>query len=354
MTTFVLGAGASVHAGYPLAGKLGDALRDWIHGNKPPGHEYRIHIDQLHKHYGGLGNIEQILTDFDECGPDSPVASIKPPIRANLLHDLRFSIREFFVDLGKRQAALYRRFARQRVQPNDVLITFNYDWMLERELKKAGLWEIDDGYGFSIGLPTIPRSRVAVLKLHGSINWWGINTWGRGYGLASSASLCPRPVILCGSDFEALGYPDVLGDPKCAGLSSAAAFPAIIMPTRRKHFYFKTSLGPELKDFWDALWEQARHALNRSDEIAIIGFRMADADERAGDLLLEESNRDAHITICCGRTNATIRKKLHAHGFQRITATEEGRFEEYLDYLPGKLERRDILTRSASQDGPRQ
>jgi hypothetical protein len=55
MTTIVLGAGASRHADYPLAGELGDALRDWIHRNKPPGHDCRIHIDQLqHELYDDL------------------------------------------------------------------------------------------------------------------------------------------------------------------------------------------------------------------------------------------------------------------------------------------------------------
>ncbi len=36
MVTYVLGAGASVHAGYPLASNLGNELRKWLHATKPP------------------------------------------------------------------------------------------------------------------------------------------------------------------------------------------------------------------------------------------------------------------------------------------------------------------------------
>jgi hypothetical protein len=52
MTTYILGAGASLHAGYPLAGQLGGALYDWI-SNKKPGHDlYRTRIEIIRDTYG--------------------------------------------------------------------------------------------------------------------------------------------------------------------------------------------------------------------------------------------------------------------------------------------------------------
>ena len=332
MTTYVLGAGASYHAGYPLAGQLGTELQNWICRNKPANHDYRIHINELHKRYGGLEDIENIITDLDECDPDSPVGDLEPLIRANFLHDLRHSIREFFVDLDQAQAILYSRFARERVQKDDAIITFNYDLALERKLKKAQLWEIRDGYGFHLDLPKIPQSKVAVLKLHGSINWWGVIFGGsRGFG-HSSNSLGSRPVIFCQRDFEFLGYPSGMSDPEYTGPSTAAAIPAIIMLTRRKHFYFETSFGREWEAFWSDLWKQAERALRSSEKIVIIGYGMASADEKARKLLLEKSNRDAHITICCERRNTAIRNEFDAHGFQQIETFGEGRFEDYLGH----------------------
>ncbi len=332
MTTYVLGAGASRHAGYPLAGELGDTLHDWICRNKPPNHDYRIHMDQLRELYGGLGNIEQVLTDLDECPPGSQAATLPGPIRANLFRDLRLSIREFFDDLRRGPAPLYKRLAGERIRPGDLVITFNYDVSCERELRQVGLWEISDGYGFPLGMDSIPPSRVKVLKLHGSTSWWGLMFGGsKGFGQASDM-LGSRPVIFfLRPDFEFLGYSRELCDPACAGISEAAGAPAIIMPTLHKRFYEETSFGREWETFWQHLWAQAGRALQSSQMIVIIGYSMASADEKARELLLQKSNRDACITVCCGHRSTTIRNEFDVHGLQYIETFGQGRFEEYLN-----------------------
>ena len=56
------------------------------------------------------------------------------------------------------------------IQAEDVVVTFNYDDSLERELRRRGLWDVSQGYGFPLGKSGQP-SPVLVLKLHGSINW---------------------------------------------------------------------------------------------------------------------------------------------------------------------------------------
>ena len=330
MITYVFGAGASRHAGYPLADELGNALRDWICRNKSTEHEYRIHIDQLHELYGGLGNLENILTDLDECAPGSLAAKLERPIRANILRDLRLSIREFFNDLREKPAALYTHLARERIQPGDVLITFNYEAACERQLKQAGLWEIGDGYGFSLGLTGIPPSKVKILKLHGSTNWWGLIFGGRtGFGQASD-SLGPRPTIFFLPDLEFLGYPGEFRDPQCAGIDSAAGHLAIIMPTRHKRFFEQTSFGREWEPFWEDLWRQAEGTLQSSGKIVIIGYGMADADEKARELLLEKSNRNAQIEIWCGGRSSVICNEFAAKGFQQVKTSGKGQFEDFL------------------------
>ena len=332
MTTYVLGAGASRHAGYPLARELGDVLRDWICHNKPTNHEYRIHIDMLYELYGGLEDIESIITDLDNGNPSSPVGNIDSLIRGNILSDLRNSIRKCFDGISRGQATLYNCFAHEQVQKGDVLITFNYDFALERELKKAQLWEICDGYGFPLDIPTVPQSRVTVLKLHGSMNWWGVFFGGSKSFGHSSNGLGTRPVIFCQHDWESLGYPSGMHDPGYTGPSTAAAIPAIIMPTSRKRFYFETSFGREWENFWENLWKQAEHALQSSEKIVIIGYRKASVDDKARELLLEKSDRDAHITIYCGSTNTTIRNEFYSQGFQQVETFGESRFEDYLGH----------------------
>lgn len=63
-------------------------------------------------------------------------------------------------------------------RPNDVIITFNYDLLLEQALWKAKLWSPQDGYllgEFNRNLrydeSKLFETQVPILKLHGSINW---------------------------------------------------------------------------------------------------------------------------------------------------------------------------------------
>lgn len=331
MVTYVLGAGASCHAGYPLAGELGNALRDWIHREKSANHKFRVHIDQLHELYGGLGDIEDILTALNQCLPGSRAATLQGPIRGNIRGDFRLSIREFFNALREKPAALYARLARERIQPGDVVITFNYEAACERQLKEGGLWEIGDGYGFALGLESIPLSKVKVLKLHGSTNWWGLIFRGsRGVGAASD-SLGPRPAIFFRPDLEFLGYSSEVRDPLCAGIDNAAGHLAVIMPTRRKHFFEQTPFGNEWEPFWEDLWKQAEDAVQSSGKTVFIGYGMADADEKARELLLEKSNRSAEIEIWCGGRSTAIRDEFAAKGFKKVRACKKSHFENYLD-----------------------
>lgn len=329
MTTYVLGAGASRHAGYPLAGELGEALRNWIRRTKPENHDDRIHIDQLDQLYGGLGKLEEILTDLDECPPGSRAAALPHHIRPYLLPSVQNSIREFFNDLRQAPAPYYERLACERIQPGDVVITFNYDTACERELKHSRLWQIGDGYGFSIGLDAIPPSKVRVLKLHGSTNWFGQMFGGSRGSSQVSDVYGPRPVIFFRPDFEFLGYPVESRDHQACA-DNAPGHPAMIMLTFHKRFFQQTSFGHEWESFWNALWRQAGSALDTSDKIVIIGYSMASIDEKARELLLQRSNRDAYIGVFCGGTSAAICNEFKSRGFQRIETFGEGHFEDYL------------------------
>lgn len=331
MTTFVLGAGASVDAGYPLAGELGPKLQKWVKLGKLPSPDYESHIDQLAELYGTLENFEQILTDLDECTPGSPAAKLQNVIRQAILRSIRVSIPEFFNDVRHPPALLYERFAAQKVRPGDVIISFNYDVALERQLKRAGLWEIGDGYGFSLGIDAIPSSGVKILKLHGSTNWLGIIFGGsRGGAQVAPSSDEARPAIFGSREFEFLGYPSEVSDPLCRGISSTGGVPALILPTLRKRFFERTSLGHEWEGFWQRLWRQAEFALACSKEVIVIGYSMANADEKARELLLRETNRDALISVFCRGQSTRIRDEFRTHGFQCVETLGQRNLSDYL------------------------
>lgn len=249
MTTYVLGAGASFHAGYPLASELGNALVGWLLEDPTPVKEmYGGCIQQLHRLYDGLQNLEQILEELETCPPQSRVALMDAAVRRNTVRNMRLMIPEFFRSRRHQQASLYKRLAREIIRPDDVVITFNYDLALERELKAAGLWEIGDGYSFPIDVDAAYRSKVTILKLHGSANWLSVVFNGsKGFFQGSANVFGLRPVVLPG-EFEYLGYSSDVRDP-LAPRGSASALPAIIMPTFNKHFHEQTPPAPSWEGF---------------------------------------------------------------------------------------------------------
>lgn len=70
------------------------------------------------------------------------------------------------------------------LDPGDVVLSFNYDLLVDRALKARGDWRVDDGYGLKfhrVGhwapdggnwrAPGRTESRIRLLKPHGSLNW---------------------------------------------------------------------------------------------------------------------------------------------------------------------------------------
>lgn len=215
MRVFILGAGASYHAGYPLASGLGPGLADWIIKSCPVDSRPRRAIDRLHAAYGVLDDFERVITEVES----SPLRSVKVEDRDALLGALRNALGEYFKQIRQKPAELYRNFAARCVQDQDLIISFNYDLALERELKRAGKWEARDGYGFDIGNDQIQTSPVIVLKPHGSTNWLG--SFGGSGGFRLLTSPIGRRPFLDPQDSEFLGYSTLAID---SGLRGAASF----------------------------------------------------------------------------------------------------------------------------------
>jgi len=106
MRVYVLGAGASVHAKYPLASALGRSLTAWIE-TLPPEHTYHSRLNQIIDAYGELDNFEAVLTDLMTCKPGSIAAGLPPVARQGLIGDLKEAIREHFDTIRTGPAPLY-------------------------------------------------------------------------------------------------------------------------------------------------------------------------------------------------------------------------------------------------------
>jgi hypothetical protein len=141
---YVLGAGASVHANYPLASGLGTSLAAWI-ATLPPEHPYRLTLRQVIEAYGSLGDFEAVLADLMTCLPGSTAAGLLPGVRPDLLSNLKEAIRGHFDTIRASPVPLYDQLACS-LRPGDLVLTFNYDLAVERALAAAGLWDIRTGY----------------------------------------------------------------------------------------------------------------------------------------------------------------------------------------------------------------
>lgn len=311
MRVFVLGAGASRHAGYPLTAELTRQLVAWLEKHSDESRHFRMALDALQQ-FGlsqGVDDIESIL--------DQAANSVK-----GLAIALGDSIEGLFIEL-RRQAATragYASFARGGFQPGDAVITFNYDDAVETALKSVGKWKVWDGYGFTIREPeTIDRgSPSLVLKLHGSVNWWASLFAGRmGASAFDSRHILGLRPVISDDHMIALGYHDER-DPACP--KRTAKLQVMIAPFRKKRFFFSTSYGDEYGDFFDSLWQRAEDALSRASVVYVAGYSMPQSDERARELLLERIPRTTPVRLFCGSRGVGLSDEFKKRRFTAVSA----------------------------------
>ncbi|HUY12698.1 MAG TPA: hypothetical protein VMX16_03575 [Terriglobia bacterium] len=324
MRAFIFGAGASHHVGYPLIKDLGRVLIQWAAKNPQP-HLHWIDPDELNAIFdqSSLDDFELVITELEDPTPGSPVSLLPPAKCKSILEGFRNAICEFFDSMRADEAVLYRQFANERVKSGDVVISFNYDVSLERELRRAGRWEISDGYGFNLGIGSLPASPVKLLKLHGSTNWIDLLFEGRtgfSFGMHTDP-LGPRPVILP-QEFGFLEYDSKIRDIRFSG-GGVDRGGSMILPARNKQFGAR-------EDFWNGLWRQAEHALRRAEHIAVIGYSFPAADERARKLIFGRGNRRATLTVCCGGDSARVSREFRESGFAQVQKGSEY-FESWVD-----------------------
>jgi hypothetical protein len=274
--------------------------------------------DKLKK-YGSLDDIEEIVTRLEASEGTG-----------TLLAGLREAVCALFDSIRTNNASLYQRLASEVIQDGDVVITFNYDVSLDRELRKAGKWEISNGYGFDLGISDMPKSGTKLLKLHGSTNWMDSSFGGIGAGTFSQGfgwnPMCSRPVLLP-REFGFLGYEGVTDPEPVGGVTRSGS---MVLMSRNKRFYVSTSINPrEREPFWSTLWGQADTALRNANEVVIIGYSLPDADAEARRLLLGTINRDSSLTICCGQNTDRVGNEFVRGGFSQV-CTDSKRFEHWL------------------------
>src|SRR5262249_5923792 len=133
MTTYILGAGASYHAGYPLCFELWQKMAAWVIEAQPVDSEFRQAIDLVATLNGPVSDAEGMFTDLD-LG-QGVFKALTEDQRNKLRGKILRCLRAYFKSLSdqKREAPLYAAFA-NRVEQSDVVVTFNYEVSVENAL----------------------------------------------------------------------------------------------------------------------------------------------------------------------------------------------------------------------------
>lgn len=239
-TTYVLGAGASKDAGYPLASCMGRELSQWMETCG----EHDETLLWMRDRFEDPHDMERVLTTMDDIVARNERSAESALIGNVYKPAITQSLRAWFLEIREKQEGSYRSFASQVIKPGDTVISFNYDDSLDRQLKSSGHWSLGDGYGFPVEGFEIGSS-VQLLKLHGSINWFAALFNGiRGGVVNLDNALGSRPVFV-EPDTLFLGYQEA--DPRTP--KTFGFVQPLILPTERKKFYFETSLGLQWKEF---------------------------------------------------------------------------------------------------------
>ncbi len=342
MTVYVLGAGASRDAGYPLAKSMAADLFRWMDQpvRDPSSYaaRYPAVAQFLQALFSPVENIEDLITTIrtliQEFENGTQEQRNKRAKVANAYGVLQNAVRDWFAEIQSGPAlrsSAYRDFASHIVSEDDCIITFNYDVSLERELRCAGKFEIGDGYGFTMeGLQRGSKTRI--LKLHGSTSWLALLFGGATSAFSSfqPGNTLSTPVI-GSNELSFLGYKDTV-DPRFR--NGGAALPVMIFPSRQKEFYFDVNTGVEYTDFWDSLWRKADIALRAADRVVVCGYSLLSVDQRARNLLLSGPKKTAEISIASGEpdTERIVRDYQEA-GYSRAVPAEKVLFKNWVESL---------------------
>lgn len=282
---FILGAGASVFADYPLATDLWQWTLDHHPGERMAGlrreetmHELAPVLQQFARPDGRF-DLEEVFTFLDLAvlgrGPLVGAVPNWPNLRNQVKGMIAHAFRWYQLDLAAavldREPHVLTSAAQQvravadqwgnLIQPGDRIITFNWDLLHESILWRARKWHFCDGYGFpGSNASPHPHSPTLLLKLHGSVNWAQYRDRDAHAAIVDKAFFFPGTPPESEREFDRTRTDWSDGH-------------RLIIPTYLKDISTNALLLQ--------VWREAAHALEQATELIVIGSQLNRADAPA-------------------------------------------------------------------------
>jgi len=289
---YVLGAGF----GRDFNPKTFPLMSDFLslarrNGHYNPDQTHQVLASFMNRYFGSpeYGDIEKIMSFLALPALDDRFV---PYENRSFLYDLLVRMitnslsRAHFASSDENTRTVYEGFAKHLVETDSVVISFNYDLLLEKLLYEAGAWCGYDGYGADIPpistaspLPgrrkglnysSYKESKVIILKPHGSISW-GIPTWQD----FEKAIICQDDLLYApGRDFMDLMHVQAVEDKTVLSISAPFTeyYRSVIIPPvlDKVGWYEKAAIR--------VIWNMAKEAVRNAENIFFIGYSMPPTD----------------------------------------------------------------------------
>jgi len=289
-TVYVLGAGFSRDAGCPtvsefISKKMILRLKKSLTKEEKQKlallqsyWEYRIeegycdsNIESVFNHVSAARYLfMESMTELDTSSYDAQ----------NIYDDLQWFILKTLKESTKKKIPKeYHKFVKEILQPQDVIISFNYDLVLENVFS-------DEKIPFDYGISEPQKDDRMILKLHGSANWVYCKDCGHTYPT---------------NDYS--GLDALLGKIKCHNCKKKKLEPILIPPTLYKDYQDQARGG-----MIQGLWSRANEELYTADNVVFIGFSMAQTDAYAQELFKLSSNMNPELQTYLVVSNSVTSK----------------------------------------------
>ncbi len=164
---FIVGAGASRDAGYPLVDGFVDSLNGWVDNATAPEFNEDDHSILACYRDDLRPVIERTRVEMQESDRDNIERLLEKLKKSDsqtylLFEKIIFWMFFHFAGHGEVYNAAYFKDFFSKTQPGDCVISFNYDLLLEWALRDSG---IEYTYNWS------DNQKVRILKPHGAINF---------------------------------------------------------------------------------------------------------------------------------------------------------------------------------------